>query len=180
MAWMIIGVSIALAALAGRIWRQLRAPLEVIRVNAVGRVLIVEDNPFNQIVTVRAVHSLGYECEVVSHGEKAIEAFENTRFDAVLMDCQMPGMDGYAASAALRRMEAPQPEMGRTPIIAMAANAIEGDQGRCYDAGMDDCLSKPIRLTELGRTLERWTDPVRRVKPTPAVASSIRVPAPTI
>jgi CheY-like chemotaxis protein len=121
------------------------------------RVLIVDDNPVNQIVALRAVGHLGYAAEVVSGGEPALEALERERFAAVLMDCQMPGMDGYQAAREIRRRECHGRSKARTPIIAMTANAAEGDPERCRAAGMDDYLTKPIRMAELSRALELWT-----------------------
>ena len=121
------------------------------------RVLIVEDNPINQIVALRAVTGLGYEAELAPGGEEALAAFARDRFDAILMDCQMPGMDGYQVAAEMRRLEALATAAKPTPIIAMTANVIEGDQQKCVQAGMNDYLSKPMRLAPLARTLERWT-----------------------
>jgi len=136
------------------------------------RVLIVDDNPVNQIVALRAVGNLGYAAEVVSGGVPALEALERDRFAAVLMDCQMPGMDGYQAAREIRRREYHSRSKVRTPIIAMTANAAEGDPERCQAAGMDDYLTKPIRMAELSRALEHWT---RRSAATRPAAS--RVPA---
>jgi len=121
------------------------------------RVLIVEDNPINQIVALRAVTGLGYEAEMAPGGEEALAAFARNRFDAILMDCQMPGMDGYQVAAEMRRLEALETAAKPTPIIAMTANVIEGDQQKCVAAGMNDYLSKPMRLAPLARALERWT-----------------------
>jgi CheY-like chemotaxis protein len=118
-----------------------------------GRILIVEDNPVNQIVALRAVRSLGYAAEVVSGGDAALEACGRDHFDLILMDCQMPGMDGYHAAAEIRRRE---DGANRVPIVAMTANAIDGDEDKCRTSGMDDYLPKPIRLSSLARTLERW------------------------
>ena len=122
-----------------------------------GRILIVEDNPVNQIVALRAVGTLGYAAEVASGGEQALEALRRDRFAAILMDCQMPGMDGYQAAGEIRRRESHAPSQAHTPIIAMTANAVEGDIERCQAAGMDDYLTKPIRMAALSRALERWT-----------------------
>jgi signal transduction histidine kinase/ActR/RegA family two-component response regulator len=119
------------------------------------RILVVEDHPVNQMVATRALVTLGYLANVVPGGEAALEAMENCRFDLILMDCQMPGMDGYAATAEIRRRERGR---GRIPIVAMTANPIEGDRQRCMDAGMDDYLPKPIRLAALGKMLECWLE----------------------
>ncbi len=123
------------------------------------RILIVEDNPVNQMVAVRALRTLGYEADVVSGGEAALDAVRAQRFDLILMDCQMPGMDGYETAAEIRRQENGR---DRTPIIAMTANSVEGDRERCVSAGMDDYLSKPFRIATMERTLHRWLRPAER------------------
>ena len=120
---------------------------------AARRILVVEDNPVNQMVATRALATLGYLVDVVPGGEAALEALENCRFDLILMDCQMPGMDGYAATAEIRRREGGR---SRIPIVAMTANPIEGDRDRCMAMGMDDYLSKPVRLAALRKMLECW------------------------
>jgi signal transduction histidine kinase/CheY-like chemotaxis protein len=122
-----------------------------------GRVLIVDDNPVNQIVALRAVSSLGYAAEVVAGGEQAMAALERDSFAAILLDCQMPGLDGYQVAKLIRRRESQERSQGRIPIIAMTANQSEGDPERCRAAGMDDYLGKPIRLATLSGILERWT-----------------------
>jgi PAS domain S-box-containing protein len=116
-------------------------------------VLVAEDSPVNQIVATRALERCGCRVEVVGDGAEAGAACERQSFDAVLMDCQMPGMDGYAATTELRRRENGSK---RTPIIAMTAHAMAGDRERCIAAGMDDYLSKPMRRSELAEALARW------------------------
>jgi CheY-like chemotaxis protein len=116
-------------------------------------VLIAEDSQVNQIVAARALERCGCRAHIVGDGLAAIEAFANQQFDAVLMDCQMPNMDGYEATAELRRRET---DGQHTPIIAMTAHAMAGDRTRCLDAGMDDYLSKPMRHTDLAAVLARW------------------------
>jgi signal transduction histidine kinase/CheY-like chemotaxis protein len=123
-----------------------------------GHVLIVDDHPVNQMVALRGIRNLGYSGEVAANGLEALQALERHHFDAVLMDCQMPEMDGYAAAAEIRRREA-NVSLSHLPIIAMTANPVEGDQERCRAAGMDDYLSKPFRLATLGETLQRWVTP---------------------
>ena len=117
------------------------------------RILIVEDHPVNQIVALRAVRSWGYLADVVSSGEAALEAWGRDSFDLILMDCQMPEMDGYEAAAEIRRRE---DRTARVPIVAMTADTIAGDQEKCRASGMDDYLLKPVRFAVLARTLERW------------------------
>jgi CheY-like chemotaxis protein len=116
-------------------------------------VLVVEDSPINQIVAVRALERCGCRAKVANNGLEALEALAAEHYDAVLMDCQMPEMDGYEATLELRRREG---HARHTPVIAMTANAMEGDRERCLDAGMDDYVSKPMRPSELAQTLARW------------------------
>lgn len=132
------------------------APASDIRV----RVLVVEDNPVNQVVAARALRSLGYLTEIAPSGEEALRALEGGDFNLILMDCQMPGMDGYQTAAEIRRRETGS---GRSvPIIAVTANSIEGDRERCAAAGMDDYLSKPFRMAALQAVLERWVTGAER------------------
>ena len=117
------------------------------------RVLIVEDNIANQQVIRRLVERQGHAATIVDTGRKAIEALDKNEFDAVLMDIQMPGMDGLEATAEIRRREKVN---GRHhTIIAMTAHAMSGDRERCLRAGMDDYIAKPIGLTQLSAALNR-------------------------
>jgi signal transduction histidine kinase/DNA-binding NarL/FixJ family response regulator len=122
----------------------------------VRNILVADDNPVNQLVTLRAINGLGYGARVVSSGMAAVDAMAREQFDLILMDCQMPGMDGYQAAAEIRRREAGG---RRVPIVAMTANAVEGDREKCLAAGMDDYMAKPIRLNSLASTLECWLKP---------------------
>jgi PAS domain S-box-containing protein len=119
-------------------------------------VLVAEDSPVNQIVTVRTLERCGCRVDVVSDGRQALDALVKQRYDAVLMDCEMLEMDGYNATAELRRREY---GTRHTPVIAMTAHALPDDRARCLAAGMDDYVSKPIRREQLIDTLQRWIPP---------------------
>ena len=116
-------------------------------------VLVAEDNPVNQIVAVAALKRCGCSVDVVSNGLQALEALSAGHYDAVLMDCQMPELDGYEATRELRRLEHGD---DRTPVIAMTAHAMDGDREKCLEAGMDDYVSKPLRREQLVATLRAW------------------------
>ncbi|HEX7650062.1 MAG TPA: EAL domain-containing protein [Noviherbaspirillum sp.] len=118
------------------------------------RVLVAEDNRTNQMVAAGMLAMNGCECEFASNGREAMEAARRNRFDLILMDCSMPEMDGYEATAHIRNFE--EPLGRRTPIVAMTANTQQGDAEKCLAAGMDDYLAKPITLVELRQKLERW------------------------
>ncbi|WP_225984573.1 EAL domain-containing protein [Noviherbaspirillum aerium] len=118
------------------------------------RVLVAEDNRTNQMVAGGMLSMNGCECQFAANGREAVEAARTGRFDLILMDCSMPEMDGYEATAHIRNFEE---TLGlRTPIIAMTANTQPGDADKCLAAGMDDYLAKPITLAELRQKLERW------------------------
>ena len=109
-------------------------------------ILIAEDSAVNQIVARRAVERLGCRVDVVADGVEALDALSSRRYDVVLMDCQMPIMDGYVATETLRQREGGR---RRTPVIAMTAHAMTGDRERCLAAGMDDYVAKPMRRDDL-------------------------------
>lgn len=121
------------------------------------QVLLVEDNPVNQTVIEAMLRSLGYRVELVSDGAQAVQRFDPERHVAILMDCRLPVMDGYEASRQIRR-RSPQ---WATPIIALTANALQGDREACLEAGMNDYLAKPFKRADLERTLQRWLDKTR-------------------
>ena len=118
-------------------------------------VLLVEDNPVNQKVALMLLQRRGYRVQLAEDGRAALEAFAHARFSAILMDMQMPVMDGIEATREIRNMEVLR-QVARTPIIAMTANAMEGDRERCLEAGMDDYIAKPIRADQLYEQLQRW------------------------
>jgi len=118
------------------------------------RILVAEDNPVNQKVVVKQLMSLGYQAEVVNNGQEAVDRLKEHEYDVVLMDCQMPIMDGYRATQEIRSFEG---ERKRTTIIAITANAMPEDRQRCMDAGMDDYMSKPASREDLRKKVEQWT-----------------------
>jgi two-component system sensor histidine kinase/response regulator len=122
---------------------------------AAGTILLVEDNKVNQMVGSKVLQNLGYRYDIANNGLEAVRAFEAGSYDAVLMDCQMPEMDGYEATGAIRRLEA-DTDAVRTPIIAMTAAAMEGDREACLASGMDDFMTKPVRLEIVATVLARW------------------------
>jgi len=122
------------------------------------RVLLAEDNAVNIALALAMLNTYGCDTEVVGNGAKAVEACAQREFDLVLMDCQMPEMDGFEATRRIRAREAASSGGLHIPVIALTANAMEGDRGRCIAAGMDDYLSKPFKRDQLYQMLARWLD----------------------
>jgi CheY-like chemotaxis protein len=121
-------------------------------------VLLAEDNPVNQEVTREFLKALGCRVDVVATGLEVLAALERTSYDLILMDCQMPEMDGLEATAMLRLKEQQQNHKRRTPVIAVTANVFEGELERCLEAGMNDYISKPFNMDELRQVLQQWLD----------------------
>lgn len=122
-----------------------------------GHVLLVEDNPTNQMVATMQLKELGLRADVATDGRQAIEAIAKENYALILMDCQLPGMDGYEATRQIRKMEAINGH--HVPIVAITAHAMLGSKGECLAAGMDDYICKPISLEDLRAVLERWLSP---------------------
>jgi CheY-like chemotaxis protein len=116
-------------------------------------ILVVDDNAVNRKVAARIAERLGYLVDTAGDGEEAVAAAARRRYAAILMDCQMPGLDGYEATLAIRSAEPPGQ---RTPIIALTANAFAGIRDQCIAAGMDDYLPKPTTMTTVAAVLSRW------------------------
>jgi CheY-like chemotaxis protein len=119
------------------------------------RILLVEDNAVNRTLAVRLLEKRGHAVTVAGDGRAALEALEKDSFDLVLMDVQMPVMDGLEATRAIRAKE--KQTGGHLPVVAMTAHALKEDQERCLSAGMDDYVSKPIRTSELFAAIDRAT-----------------------
>jgi PAS domain S-box-containing protein len=128
------------------------------------RILVAEDNPLNQRVTVAMLKKMGLSAHIVSNGQEAVNAIREMHFDLVLMDCQMPEMDGFEATHKIRQL-GPDALNLRIPIIAMTALAMQGDRERCIEAGMDDFIAKPVKQMDLAHVLTRWLNFVMAYNP---------------
>ena len=123
------------------------------------RVLLAEDDKVNQRVALAQLNKLGYATDVAVNGFEVLAALEKSRYDIVLMDCQMPGLDGFVTTQRIREREKSESTEAPIHIIAMTANAMTGDREKCLAAGMNDYVSKPVRTEELRAAIERaWVD----------------------
>jgi CheY-like chemotaxis protein len=147
------GLSVARAATADPVPAR-EGPMKV-------RVLLAEDNLVNQKVALIMLQKLGLEADVVATGVEALDALMGVAYDLILMDCQMPEMDGFEATRRIRERERGS---RRIPVVAMTANAMVGDREKCLEAGMDDYIAKPVRAEALHRALSLWL-PVGAVAP---------------
>ena len=133
------------------------------------RALVVEDNLINQRVTLYQLRKFGIEVHIANNGREALAALQKSSYDLVLMDCQMPEMDGYEATRQYRQCEATGQHL---PIIALSANAYSENKHRCLESGMDDFISKPVKLSELERVMKQWIVKAQSILPLPAMPVS--------
>jgi len=118
-------------------------------------VLLVDDHPVNRMLLLRQVRTLGYAAQTAEHGIEALQMWQSGRFGLVITDCHMPQMDGYELARSIRSLETAGGR-ARVPVIACTANALPGEAEACRAAGMDDCLVKPVELSQLSEKLDRW------------------------
>jgi signal transduction histidine kinase/DNA-binding response OmpR family regulator/HPt (histidine-containing phosphotransfer) domain-containing protein len=171
--------AMAAAATAAVPTAQGRAPTRATAVAGLGaHVLLVEDNPVNRQVAQRLLALSGMTLDCAENGREALDRLDGGHYAAVLMDCQMPVMDGYTATRERRLQEASQ-HLPRVPIIAMTANAMVGDREKCLESGMDDYMSKPLNRALLEETLRRWI-PAAPVAATPPLAPSVPAMQPPV
>jgi CheY-like chemotaxis protein/HPt (histidine-containing phosphotransfer) domain-containing protein len=148
------------------------------RAGASRKILVAEDNPVNQVVAARLLERRGHRVTVAANGREAVAAVERERFDLVLMDVQMPEMDGFEATHRIRRPESAVLSHD-IPVVAMTAHAMAGDRESCLEAGMDDYVSKPIDPRVLAEVIARWLSatPTSRPRPTPIRPVAAEPPA---
>jgi CheY-like chemotaxis protein len=142
-------------------WQQtgsLDVQVRALQAAVAGRILVVEDNIVNQRLAKRLVEKLGYQVDMAADGSEAVTALSRRKYNLVLMDCQMPVMDGFEATRQIRRNITPGQHL---PIIAMTASAMQGDKEQCLTAGMDDYIAKPIDFHQLTAVIGRWTSELK-------------------
>ena len=150
-----IYVPVEIALPCGMIATELDFPVRTEPSGRGARLLLAEDDPINQVVSTAILEKLGYQVDVVANGQEALQALEGNDYALVLMDCMMPEMDGYAASAAIRdRTSAVRNH--DIPVIALTANAMREDHEKSLAAGMNDYLAKPVEIPRLRALLEKW------------------------
>ncbi|MEH2239330.1 MAG: response regulator [Nostoc sp.] len=138
------------------------------------RILLTEDNLVNQKVALKQLQSLGYSADVAGNGKEALQLLEKIPYDLILMDCQMPVLDGLETTKEIHRWQESSFVSGRRPVvIAMTANAMKEDKQMCLDAGMDDYLSKPVMKENLAATLEHWASVIFKAKETAATEQTV-------
>ena len=140
---------------------------ERVNISVGGHVLLVEDNPVNRQVAQRLLTLIGVSFETAENGKEGVDRAATGTFDAVLMDCQMPIMDGYTSTRTIRKLQA-DGSLGKLPIIAMTANAMVGDREKCLSCGMDDYMSKPLNRSMIEQMLRKWLPPGASSKAMPA------------
>jgi len=120
------------------------------------RVLLVEDNPINQMVAQKMLEKIGLKATLADTGVEALKLLNEQSFDLVLMDCQMPEMDGFDATREIRKLDIKALNQQAIPVVAMTANVMSGDRERCLEVGMDDYIGKPVQREQLASVLEKW------------------------
>ena len=123
------------------------------------RILVAEDNPINQKIALKYLEKMGLRADAVANGQEALDALASIPYDLIIMDCQMPELDGYEATRRIRASKTlPRNDI---PIVALTANAMAGEKERCLEAGMNDYVSKPVKADVLFAALSRWLKPTR-------------------
>ncbi|NJL43384.1 MAG: response regulator [Pseudanabaena sp. SU_2_4] len=126
------------------------------------KILLAEDSVINQKVAINQLRNLGYEADIAANGKEVLEAIARVRYDLILIDCQMPELDGYDTTRQIRQLDNPNCDIA---IVAMTANAMKEDRAKCLNAGMDDYLSKPIRKEDLAAKLTEWEETILQKMP---------------
>jgi len=130
---------------------------ELLGIENFPRVLVVDDNPVNRKVAGGFLKKIGFQVDMVEDGQQAVDAAEKNAYGLIFMDCQMPVMDGYEATREIRKRFPGE----MLPIIAVTANAMEGDREKCFDAGMDDYIAKPLRMDKLKSKVAIWLEKLK-------------------